>query len=82
MLGLFLVDKIIRKTLKGAQWQPGIKAHPKDFLFGILVINSFPSTFPLVGTSVFSIFKCTLNCILNVLTIFKVLMLFKREAIF
>jgi hypothetical protein len=33
-------------------------------------------------TSVFSIFKCTLNFILNMLTIIKVLMLFKCEAIF
>ena len=35
-----------------------------------------------VNTSVFSIFKWTLNFILNVLTTFKVLTLFKCEAIF
>ena len=33
-------------------------------------------------TSVLSIFKWTLNFILNVLTTFKVLMLFKHEVIF
>jgi hypothetical protein len=34
------------------------------------------------GTSGIPIFKCTLNFILNVLTILKVLMLFKCEPIF
>jgi hypothetical protein len=35
-----------------------------------------------IVTSGIPIFKCTLNFILNVSTIFKVLMLFKCEAIF